>query len=60
MGKEDVVIYSDSKIAMGWLKKKKINTKLKRTKSNENLFKLIERAEAWMKANNPKNPILKW
>ena len=60
MGREDVPIYSDSKIAMGWYKKKKINTKLKRTPKNGPIFTLIERAEKWMAENNPKNKILKW
>ena len=42
-------IYSDSKIAIGWVKKKKCNTKLKRTAKNKNLFELIGRAETWLK-----------
>ncbi len=53
-------IYSDSKIAMGWVRKGKCNTKLARTKNNEILFTLIARAEAWLKKNKIKNPILKW
>ena len=53
-------IYSDSKIAIGWVQKKKCNTKLKRTDKNKNLFDLIERGENWLKENTYKNPILKW
>ncbi|MGB1216813.1 MAG: viroplasmin family protein [Saprospiraceae bacterium] len=53
-------IYSDSKIAMGWVRKGKCNTKLQRINSNEILFELIERGEAWLKKNKIKNPILKW
>lgn len=53
-------IYSDSKIAIGWVRKKKANTKLAKTKSNGSLFQLIDRAEQWLKANEFKNEILKW
>jgi len=57
---EQVPIYSDSKIAMGWVFKKKCNTKLKRIDKNQKLFILIERAETWLKSNTFENPILKW
>ena len=60
MNKNDVPIYTDSKIAMGWVNKKKANTKLKKTRHNAVLFDLIDRAEKWLKANSWKNPILKW
>ncbi len=53
-------IYSDSKIAMGWVKKKKCNTKLKRSAKNEKLFELIHRAETWLKKNHYSTTILKW
>ena len=56
----DLPIYSDSKIAMGWVKKKKVNTKLERSSVNEKLFKLIARGEKWLKSNSYTNPILKW
>ena len=56
----DRMIYSDSRIAIGWVKKKKCNTKLKRTSKNDTLFKLIARAEAWLKKNDYKTRILKW
>jgi ribonuclease HI len=53
-------IYSDSKIAIGWLKKKKCGTKLERNKHNEVLFELIDRAEKWLLKNAYYNPVLKW
>lgn len=59
-GKPSMPIYSDSKIAQGWVKKGKCNTKLERTGRNDTLFELIERAERWLAANNITNPILKW
>lgn len=56
----DTPIYSDSKTAISWVKKKKANTKLDQTPRNAELFDLMERAENWLKDNNYKNPILKW
>jgi ribonuclease HI len=53
-------IYSDSKIAMGWVKKKKCNTKLKRTTQNKKLFELILRAETWLLENSYSTAIMKW
>lgn len=50
-------IYSDSKIAMTWIKAKKCRT----TSVNSNeLRQLISRAEIWLGNNTFKNPILKW
>ncbi len=59
-GKDDKVIYSDSKIAMGWIRKKKCNTKAVRTAQNEPMFKLIARGEKWLKENTFTNPLIKW
>ncbi len=55
-----IPIYSDSKIAIGWVKKKKCNTKLKPSPKNDKLFDLINRGEKWLHENTYKNPILKW
>ena len=60
IGRPDYPVYSDSKIAIGWVKKKKCNTKLNRTRLNVQIFELIERAEKWLKTNSYRNPILKW
>lgn len=58
--KSDRILYSDSRIAIGWVRKGKCGTKLKRTSRNENLFELIERAEAWLKKNRYTTLIVKW
>ncbi len=55
-----LVIYSDSRTAMAWLRNKKIKTTLKRTSSNEDVFKLLERAHKWIQQNTWTNPVLKW
>lgn len=54
------VLYSDSRTAMGWVRRKKCNTKLAKTKANEKLFELIQRAEAWLKSNSYNTPLVKW
>ena len=53
-------IYSDSKTAISWIKKKKANTKLEQTSRNKPLFELLQRAELWIKTNSWTNQILKW
>ncbi len=58
--KENIPIYSDSKIAMSWIRQKKCKTNISFDASNEDLLKLIKRAEKWLKENTFKNPILKW
>lgn len=58
--KFDMPIYSDSKIAISWVRQKKCKTKLPRTAETEELFLLIERAEKWLKSNTYSTRILKW
>lgn len=53
-------IYSDSKIAMSWLKKKECRTNIAFDQSNKELLDYIKRAEKWLKENSYQNPILKW
>jgi ribonuclease HI len=59
-GKPNLVIYSDSKTAQGWVKKGVCNTKLETTKRNAPIFDLIQRAEKWLANNKITNPIVKW
>ena len=53
-------IYSDSKIAISWLKKKECRTNVTFDSTNKKLLTLIQRAEKWLKENSYQNPILKW
>ena len=53
-------IYSDSKIAISWIKKKSISTLLKKDEKNRKLFELVDRAIFWLKNNSYNNQILKW
>jgi len=56
----DLPIYSDSKIAMSWVKKKQCRTNVKFSEKNKDLLILIKRAEKWLQENTYNNPILKW
>lgn len=58
--KSDRVIYTDSRTAMSWVRKKKCNTKLIKNQKNKALFELIERAEKWLKSNRFNTAIAKW
>lgn len=55
-----VPVYTDSRTAIAWVKKKKANTKIAPTAKNAELLGLIVRAEAWLHNNTWNNPILKW
>lgn len=53
-------VYSDSQIAIGWVRKKQINTTIPRDESTEHLWNAIERATNWLRNNTYTNDILKW
>lgn len=59
-GFNDMPIYTDSKIALVWIKAKQCKTKLERTPETEELFRIIARAEKWLRENTYSTPILKW
>lgn len=54
------IIYTDSRTAMSWVRKKTCNTKLPETTKNKALFDLIRRAIHWLKNNSYNTPIVKW
>lgn len=53
-------IYSDSRTAIAWVRKKKCGTKLPRSNKNFESFTLVDRAEKWLSENSITNPIVKW
>ena len=59
-GKTKLPIYSDSRIAIGWVKKKKAKTTIEKNRTTAILFDLIDRAETWLKNNTFENEIMKW
>lgn len=56
----DRILYTDSRTAMSWVKKKTCNTKLTRNEKNKALFELVDRAIVWLKKNSYKTVIVKW
>lgn len=54
------VIYSDSRTAMSWVRKKRCNTKLEETTANQTLFDMVRRAEDWLQNNAYSTPVVKW
>ncbi|MGB5982927.1 MAG: ribonuclease H family protein [Nonlabens sp.] len=53
-------IYSDSRTAMSWVRKKAVKTTLKKSTINADSFELMDRALHWLKNNSYSNQILKW
>jgi ribonuclease HI len=53
-------LYTDSKTALAWVKKKKAKTLLEKNPNNAILFELVERAENWLQNNEFKTEIIKW
>ena len=56
----DRIIYTDSRTAMSWVRKKNCNTKLAESAKNKDLFELIRRAVDWLKKNQYTTVIVKW
>ena len=59
-GLDSMPIYSDSVNAQLWVRKHHCKTTLVRNDKTEKLHLMIERAEAWLKSNTYRNPIIKW
>ena len=55
-----LIMYTDSRTAMSWVRKKTCNTKLVRNDKNKALFELVDRAIDWLKNNTYKTVIVKW
>ncbi|MBP1970518.1 ribonuclease HI [Virgibacillus natechei] len=53
-------VYSDSRTAISWVRKKHVNTTIPRNESTEYLWKVIDRAITWLNHNTYSNKILKW
>ena len=54
------IIYTDSKTAMSWVRKKACNSKLERNKKNKPVFDLVDRAVKWLNENTYNTTIVKW
>jgi ribonuclease HI len=58
--KSNRIIYTDSRTAMSWVRKKNCNTKLVESPDNKQLFELVRRAVDWLKTNSYTTPVVKW
>lgn len=58
--KSNRIIYTDSRTAISWVRRKHCNTKLAPNSNNKALFDLIARAINWLKSNSYNTPIVKW
>lgn len=56
----DWPVYSDSRTAIAWVRKKAVNTKLEENEENRKLFELVRRAVNWLRENTWPNKVLKW
>ena len=53
-------LYSDSRTALAWLRKKHADTKIEWNASNQDLFFMLRKAEQWLHDNTWTTPIYKW
>lgn len=58
--KSDYALYSDSKIAINWVKQGICKTNIAPTEDSRQLFILIKRAESWLQEYSTSTLILKW
>ncbi|CAG7650048.1 ribonuclease H [Paenibacillus allorhizosphaerae] len=56
----NMTIYSDSVTALSWVRNKRVASNLPRDASTQEIWALVDRAEAWLRQNSYSNPILKW
>lgn len=53
-------VYSDSRTALSWLRRRGARTTLKHTARNARIFELLERADKWVQSNTWPNQVVKW
>jgi len=53
-------IYSDSRIALQWVKAKNVRSKLPRNQDTAKVWILVDRALAWLENNSYSNKLLEW
>jgi ribonuclease HI len=59
--KDDMrVIYSDSAVAIKWIKTKQVKSKLIKNEQTKKVWELVARALVWLNNNTYANKILKW
>ncbi len=59
-GDTSTTIYTDSRTALSWLRRRHSKTLLERTSATAPVLDLLARADAWIAVHNIPNPIVKW
>lgn len=59
-GNHEMPVYSDSRTAQSWVKRRHHASKLARTPRNAKIFELLSRADYWLQTHTPLNPVIKW
>lgn len=59
-GQPHRTIYSDSRIAIGWVRKRHANTHIIPGPDNRQVREMLERADRWLQTHELTNPICKW
>lgn len=59
-GRAGVVVYSDSRTAMAWVRDRRVKTTLTATAENAYIRGLVARGEAWLQAHPMHAPVVKW
>ena len=60
MGDSITPIYTDSRTALSWLRRRGHKSSLARTPRNARIFELLDRADSWVQTHTWSNPVLKW
>lgn len=60
LGNDHSALYSDSRTALSWLRKKHVKTTLKKSRTNKLVFEHVDRAMHWVKSNTYKTKVIKW
>jgi ribonuclease HI len=55
-----IPVYSDSRNAIRWVKKRQVKSTLPRNNETEAVWQLVDRALNWLTQNNYPNQIIKW
>lgn len=53
-------LYTDSRTALAWVKKGRVNTNIEWSNANQELFLMVRKAEQWLHDNTYTTPIYKW
>lgn len=53
-------IYSDSITALAWVRNRRANTAMRPTAANEELRRMVQRAEEWLRTHTWRNAVMKW